>query len=59
MGAIRRDGGGNLRLIDAQPNGGLFGSWQIAATDKLAGFDRFIPGDSLLQVPRAGVLLQK
>jgi len=58
-GVIRRDGSGNLRLIDAQPNGGLFGSWQLAASDKLVGIDRFIPGDRLLQIPRAGILVQK
>jgi hypothetical protein len=58
-GLVRRDGSGALRLIDAQPNAGLFGSWQIAATDKIAGLDRFLPGDAPAQPPRGGILVQR
>ncbi len=58
-GVIRRDGSGKLRLIDARANGELFGSWQLAASDKVAGVDHFIPGETALQAPRGGLLLQK
>jgi hypothetical protein len=58
-GLIRRDNSGALRLVDAQPNAGLFGSWQIAATDKIAGLDRFLPGDAPAQPPRGGILVQR
>jgi len=58
-GLIRRDNSGALRLVDAQPNAGLFGSWQVAATDKIAGLDRFLPGDAPAQSPRGGILVQR
>ncbi len=58
-GLIRRDNAGALSLVDAQPNAGLFGSWQVAATDKIAGLDRFLPGDSPAQSPRGGILVQR
>ncbi len=32
-GVIERNQAGNLQLLDAQPNGGLFGSWLLSASD--------------------------
>jgi len=58
-GLIRRDPAGALRLIDAQANAGLFGSWQIAAHDRIAGRDRFFPGDAPAQPSRGGILVQR
>lgn len=58
LAVVRLDAGGALHLVDARPNGGLFGSWQLAATDKIAGKDRFFArdGDALA---RDGLLLQR
>lgn len=58
-GLVRRDSSGALRLIDAQANAGLFGSWQIAASDRIAGRDRFFPGDVPAQPSRGGILVQR
>jgi hypothetical protein len=58
-GLLRREPAGALRLIDAQPNAGLFGSWPIGATDKIAGVDRFLPGDAPAHSPRGGILVQR
>jgi len=59
LGVLRRTATGGLSLVDARAKTGLFGSWQLAANDKLLGVDRFIrPGHAPAAV-HGGLLMQR
>ncbi len=58
VGVLRRTASG-LGLVDAQPMEGLFGSWQVAGSDKLVGVGPFVRGDGTSSGTPDSLLMQR